>query len=180
MRARTSWETFPTVLMTASCLINSLKTILCHKQLDGKTNIHDIIWEIRLLRNAICGFSSLDELTNLPDLWMSNTRVWRATDWVTVILRNVALASFNVHSKDGLAECWLTATNRLTHTTGQNMTRGKAILFFWTRTLTHTEAWGCVGRRWQRWASAYTKWPCWRGGEGKALKCSNNGDYFIL
>lgn len=159
MLVSTSWEKFPTMLMTAFCLISSLNMILCHKQLDEKTNIHDIIWEIRRLMNAICGFSSLDELTNLPDLWMSNTRVWTSI-WVTVILRKFekfwALASFNVRSKDGLAECWLTATNRLTHTTGQNMTRGK-------RTLTRTEAWGCVGRHWQRWASAYMKWPCWRG-----------------
>lgn len=61
----------------------------------------------------------------------------------------------------------MTATNRLTHTTGHE--KGEGNPFFWRRTLTHTEAWGCVGRRWQRWTSGYTQWPCWRGGEDKAL-----------
>lgn len=107
-----NWNQYWTTLIYLN-LFSIYFGILCHKQLDEKTIIHNINWETWLLMNAICGFSILDELTHLPDLRMSNTSVW-TSDWVTVILRNAALASGD--NGEGPAEHWLTATNRLTHT----------------------------------------------------------------
>lgn len=46
------------------------------------TYLYNIHLERLLLINTICGFSIINDLTDLPDLWMSNTTIW-TSDWVT-------------------------------------------------------------------------------------------------